>query len=128
MDDVAKPNTYVLLQNAKQEIARLRVEVERMKGFTLQQSLDMALITLNNEFGFGPERCAAFESAFRKTFIQYAEMCVKDGSTDEEIWYTKEKVDRALRQACGDGIMSFDERYAPENLYLRTRDLKEEKC
>ena len=56
---MAKPNTYVLLKNAQQQIRLLHAEVERMKGFTLQQSLDMALITLNTEFGFGPERCAA---------------------------------------------------------------------
>lgn len=123
---MAKPNTYVLLKNAEQQNRLLRQEVERMKGFTLQQSLDMALITLNLEFGFGPERCAAFEAAFRQTFMDYARMCVEDGASDDEIWYTKEKVDRALRRACGEDILPFDERYAPENLYLRTRDLKEE--
>ena len=124
---MSKPSTYVLVQNAKREILRLQAEVERMKGFTLQQSLDMALITLNTEFGFGPERCAAFETAFRQTFMDYARMCVEDGASDDEIWYTKEKVDRALRRACGEEILSFDERYAPDHLYLRTRDLKEEK-
>lgn len=123
---MARPNTYVLLKNAQQQIAYLQNEVERMKGFTLQQSLDMALITLNTEFGFGPERCAAFETAFRKTFMDYARMCVEDGASDDKIWYTKEKVDRALRKACGEDILEFDERYAPENLYLRTRDLKEQ--
>lgn len=51
---------------------------------------------------------------------------MKDGADDDQIWFTKEKVDRALRRACGENILSFDERYAPENLYLRTRDLKEE--
>ena len=65
---MSKPSTYVLLQNAKRELLRLQAEVERMKGFTLQQSLDMALITLNTEFGFGPERCAAFETAFRDVY------------------------------------------------------------
>lgn len=124
---MSKPSTYVLLQNAKRELLRLQAEVERMKGFTLQQSLDMALITLNTEFGFGPERCAAFETAFRQTFMDYARMCVEDGASDDEIWYTKEKVDRALRKACGEDILSFDERYATDHLYLRTRDLKEEK-
>lgn len=52
-------------------------------------------------------------------------MCVKDGKDDEEIVYTKEKVDRALRIARGD-IKPFDERYAFENLYFRDRDLNKE--
>lgn len=119
-----KPNTYVQLLNAQKQIAALQYEVERMKGFTLQQSLDMALITLHNAFGFGPERCRKFEDEFRETFLDYARMCVEDGEDDWEIVYTKEKVDRALRAACGDDILPFDERYAEENLYFRGRDLK----
>ena len=122
---MGKPNTYVQLLNAQKVIQQLQEQVQFMKGFTLQQSLDMALITLHDEFGFGPDRCGKFETAFRKTFLEYARMCVEDGADDEEIVYTKEKVDRALRAACGDSILPFDERYATENLYLRTRDLKE---
>lgn len=123
---MGKPNTYVQLLNAQKQIVALRYEVERMKGFTLQQSLDMALITLHNAFGFGPERCGKFEEEFRKTFLAYARMCVEDGADDEEIVYTKEKVDRALRAACGPDVLPFDERYAEENLYFRAKDLKEE--
>ena len=53
--------------------------------------------------------------------VDCAKMCVEDGSDDPEIVYTKEKVDRALRAACGDGILPFDKRYAPENLYFRDK-------
>ena len=124
---MGKPNTYVQLLNAQKEIRQLKIDIEFMKGFTLQQSLDIALLTLHNEFGFGPDRNAKFEEAFRKTFVEFAQMCVDDGRDDADIVYTKEKMDRMLRAACGDDILSFDERYAPDNLYLRTRDLKEEK-
>lgn len=120
-----KPNTMVLLMNAKQEILRLQMQVEQIKGFTLQQSLDMALIALHNEFQFGPKYCARFETAFRATFMDYAKMCIEDGAADEEIVYTKEKVDRALRAACGPDILPFDERYSLDNLFLRDRDLME---
>ena len=121
---MAKPNTYLQLLNAQKQIQQLRADIEHMKGFTLQQSLDMALITLNQHFGFGPDRCAKFEAAFRETFLDYAQMCVDDSKDDEQIVYTQEKVDRALRAACGVDILSFQERYAPENLYFRDRDLK----
>ncbi len=120
-----KPNTYVQLMNAKQQIAVLAHEVERMKGFTLQQSLDMALITLHNSFGFGPDRCAKFEQDFRATFMDYAQRCVDDSHDDDEIVYTQECLDRDLRAACGEGILPFRERYSDKNLYLRTRDIKE---
>lgn len=122
---MSKPNTYVQLLNAQKQIAELCQEVERMKGFTLQQSLDMAIITLHKEFGFGPDRCAKFEQAFRSTFLDYAQRCVDDSRDDQEIVYTQECLDRDLRAACGEDIMPFEERYSPENLYLRTRCLKE---
>lgn len=121
---MGKPNTYVQLLNAQKLIQKLRADIEHMKDFALQQSLDMALITLNQHFGFGPDRCAKFEAAFRETFLDYAQMCVDDSKDDEQIVYTQEKVDRALRAACGEDILSFEERYAPENLYLRDRNLK----
>ena len=124
---MGKPNTYVQLLNAQKEIRQLKIDIEFMKGFTLQQSLDIALLTLHNEFGFGPDRNAKFEEAFRKTFVEFAQMCVDDGRDDADIVYTKEKMDRMLRAACGDDILPFDERYAPDNLYLRTRDLNEDK-
>lgn len=55
-------------------------------------------------------------------------MCVEDGKDDEEIIYTKAKVDKALVIARGD-ILPFDERYASENLYFRSQlqKLREEK-
>lgn len=119
-----KPNTYVQFLQAKQEIARLRQSADIIKGFTVQQSLDMALIALHNEFHFGPKMCSRFEAAFLGTFTEYAKLCVDDGAADPDLVYTKEKVDRALRAACGDDIRPFDERYALENLYFRDK-LKE---
>lgn len=118
---MAKPNTYVQLLNAKRQIAQLLADLERMKGFTLQQSLDMAQIALNREFGFGPKYNERFRKAFHDTFIEYARMCTEDDLDDHEIVYTKEKVDRALRAAAGPDILPFDKRYADENLYYRDR-------
>ena len=118
-------NTYLLLQAARKEIAELRQEIEIMKGFTLQQALDVARIELNREFGFGPKNNARFKKGFIRTFLEYAKMCVTDGKDDPEIVYTKVKFDRALRVACGDDEPEFDERYALENLYFRD-DLMEE--
>lgn len=119
-----KPNTYVQLLNAQQRIRQLEMNIEIMKGFTLQQALDMAMIALHDEFQFGPKYNARFQQAFMNTFLEYARMCVDDGSDDPEIVYTKEKVDRALRAACGDDIKPWAERYDLENLYFRDK-LKE---
>lgn len=121
---MAKPNTYVQLKAAQKQIAELSYRLEMMKGFTLQQSLDMAQIALHEKLGFGPERNAKFAAAFWETFQEYAALCVGDGADDPEIVYTKDVVDRMLREACGDDILPFDERYSPEHLYRRDRDLE----
>ena len=126
---MAKPSTYAQLLQAQQVIRQLQEAVERMKGFTLQQSLDMAMIALNLEFNFGPKYNERFEKKFLQVFLEYASMCVSDGEDDPEIEYTKAKVDKALTIARGE-ILPFDERYALENLYFRSQLQKrrEEKC
>lgn len=121
---MARPNTYIQLRQAQQTIKDLSAKVELMKGFTLQQSLDMALITLHREFGFGPDRCQRFGKQFMQTFVEYAQLCVNDSADDEDIVYTQAVVDRELEEACGE-IIPFEQRYAPENLYFRQRDLEE---
>lgn len=69
-----KPNTYVQLLNAQKRIQQLEMNIEIMKGFTLQQALDMVIIALHDEFQFGPKYNQRFEEAFRKTFMAYAQM------------------------------------------------------
>ena len=116
---MGKPNTYLQLRAALQEIQELKKQVWFSKGFTMQQCLDIAMIALHQEFGFGPSYQARFGRAFRDAFVAYAELCLDDGKDDEEIIYTKEVLDRQLRAACGDDILPFDERYAEDKLYFR---------
>lgn len=111
-------NPAVKVKLLEKENRELRVMNYQLKGFTLQQALDMAIITLNRSFGFGPERNRKFGTDFMETFREYARACVDDGKDDEEIVYTKSLVDRALTAALGE-VMPFDERYAPEHLYYR---------
>ena len=91
---MSKPNTYVQLLQAQKAIQQLQHDNHVIKGFTVQQCLDVALIALHNEFHFGPKMSARFESAFLDTFMAYAQMCVDDAADDPEIVYTKEKMDR----------------------------------
>lgn len=113
-------NPAVQVKLLEKENRELRALNYHLKGFTLQQALDMAIITLNRSFGFGPERNRKFGEDFMATFREYARACVDDGKDDEEIVYTKSLVDRALEAALGE-IIPFDERYAEENLYYRNK-------
>ena len=69
-----KPNTYVQLLQAQKAIKQLQYDNHVIKGFTVQQCLDVALIALHNEFHFGPKMTARFESAFLDTFMAYAQI------------------------------------------------------
>lgn len=121
---MSKPNTYLQLRAAQQQIQQLQRDIWMSKGFTIQQCLDIAQIALHEEFGFGPTYQSRFGNAFRKAFVEYAELCLDDGKDDADIVYTKEVLDRALRAACGDDILPFDDRYAQDKLYFR--DSREE--
>lgn len=118
-------NPMVELMTLRKEYAKLLVEVDYIKGFTIQQCLDMAQLALGDAFGFGPQRQERVKQAFKQEFMDYATMCIADSADDSEIWYTKEKVDRGLRTFCGDNVLPFDERYQMENLYLRGRGFRE---
>ena len=116
---MGKPNTYLQLRQAQQRIATLEHELYYAKGFTMQQCMDIAMIALHQEFGFGPVYQDRFEKAFRQAFVDYAELCVEDSKDDDDIDYTKAVMDRALRAARGENILPFEQRYAEENLYFR---------
>ena len=84
-----KLNTYVQLLQAQKAIQQLQHDNAVIKGFTVQQCLDIAIIALHDEFHFGPKMNSRFESAFLETFMAYAQMCVDDAADDPEIAYTK---------------------------------------
>lgn len=124
---MSRMNPAMQVALLKQEIRRLegvmaqmRFDTDYLKGFTVQQCLDMAQIALGDEFGFGEDREKRFEDAFKSTFMTYAKLCIDDADGDEEIVYTKEALDRRLRACCGK-VKPFDKRYAMENLYLRDK-------
>lgn len=116
---MGKPSAQVLLMQAQKKIRQLEYDNYCIKGFTMQQCMDIAHIALHREFGFGPVYQQRFEQAFRQAFVDYASLCVEDGADDDEIVYTKAVLDRSLIAACGEEVLPFDERYATERMYFR---------
>ena len=43
--------------------------------------------------------------------MQYAEMVLSDAAEDNQIWYSKGKVDQELRRVCGKYFVPWEERY-----------------
>ena len=97
---------------ARQE-ARHRVDMAFQRDFTIQQCTDMLLIAANEAFGFGEDWLVKLLEAYQRVFEDYAEMAIEDGRADPDIEYTREKVDRKLRQILGDHFRPWEDRYGP---------------
>lgn len=106
---MAKPSAF--LQKIE---ARHKRNMNLQRAFTIQQCEDMALITLNEDFGFGPKRAQDFRKKFRQTMKAYAELCVDDANGDDELTYTKAVIDRELQKVMGEDFVPWDVRFPPE--------------
>ena len=84
------------------------------QGGRFRRMMLVMLITLGQDFGFGPKRAMEALEAFRETFRSFAQLCVEDADGDQELAYTKESIDRELRRIMGDGFRPWEERYPPE--------------
>lgn len=100
-----KPKNIYLAKLQAQKAA----EMHEARRFTMQQYHDMSMIALHLEFGFGPERLRQYNEAVWKIWDEYADICLAD--KDQEMVETHEKVDRALREACGKYFEPWEERY-----------------
>lgn len=104
-----KPSAFMV---RLQENQRHNMHLQRL--FTIQQCEDMALITLNEDFGFGESRAREFLARFRETFKSYAELCIADAKDDKDLAVTKANIDRKLERIMGDGFLPWEKRYPPE--------------
>ena len=91
--------------------ARHQLDIARQRSFTLQQCCDMMLIAANAAFGFGPDRLAKLQDTYQDVFREYADMAIADGQYDDEIVYTRAKVDKKLEQILGDRFVPWEARY-----------------
>lgn len=96
-------------------LARVRQEREEVRQLTalvtMQQAADAALIALNECFHFGPDRAGRFFDEFQRTYREIARLTTEDAKSDREITYTKETIDRRLREILGSRFVPWEERY-----------------
>ena len=103
-----KPNNAYLAKlqakKAEEQAARSHVDI--------QLAMDSAVIAAHNTFHRKGEIIIEFANEFNKVFKELSLMIIDDGKYDEELVYTKEKVDAKLKYICGEGnVASWDERY-----------------
>ena len=73
-----------------------------------QITMDTVLITLHRDFGIGAERLQKFADAFEQNWEEVALTWNRDA---RDLDYTRDLVDRALQDACGDRFVPWEERY-----------------
>lgn len=91
--------------------ARHEQEMRCFRNFTIQQCVDMMMITAHDVFGFGPDRLNRLETSFYEVFKEYARMTLNDAKDDAQIEYTKGKLDQKLAQIMGEHFVPWEQRY-----------------
>lgn len=117
----SKPNPMLAKIEAKYaaeyeaKLAIAQANFRRMLDMTLQHSSDAALMAIDDVFDVSVESAEKFHIAHVEYVNEIAKLTVDDSEADPEIWYTKEVLDRRLRQIVGeDNFVPWDERYTRE--------------
>lgn len=76
--------------------------------FTRQLMIDVAMIALSNEYGFGADRLKRFADAVLGVYEEYTDLWNSDTKDTE---YSRAALDAKLAQICGEYFVPWDERY-----------------
>ena len=96
-----------LLQRQEQMLNRREIEVRR---HTQRFMLDLVILTLGR-MGFREKRLTQFRDTFDQVAEEYAKLLTSDAKDDPELVYSKECIDREMRQYVGPGFVTYEERY-----------------
>lgn len=100
------PKQSGFLKKIRKEQERSNLETLR---FTRQNMMDVAMLVLNEEFGFGEDRLHRFAIKMQDKYGDYAD--IWNGDT-KDVVYAREVMDRALAKICGKHFVPWDKRYS----------------
>lgn len=118
------------LQDQERRIEELEDEVNMEWSFNLRQFKDCAFIALHKAFGFGETRNAAFEKAVDEELVKWMRMSLREvreteqGKDCEDFWVTQHKMDDAVREARGQGVLPWEVRYDFQHLATQMANLR----
>ena len=84
-----------------------RIQVQ----MAMQQSSDGALMAADDVFGCTEDQAAEFVAAHMEYVNRISHMAVVEDRDDPQMWWTKDTVDRRLKQIAGRHFQSWDVRY-----------------
>lgn len=73
-------------------------------------TLDMVTLALGR-MGWRESKLSEFDKVLAEVGKEYAKDILDDAKDDKDIWYSKEQLDRELKQYVGKRFVPYDERY-----------------
>lgn len=103
------PKGFYKMFRTKEEYFR---DVRWYQNYARQQMLDAVCLALHEEFEFGESRFQRFMDAYDRAWCGIVELCNADVKVDMDMQYSKDKIDRALKQAVGEkNFVPWEKRY-----------------
>ena len=94
--------------------ARYEALFRQKMRMVLQLAQDAAMIAANEVLQMGTGRAEDFNRTFVEAVSDIGVMMFEDQKDDKEFVYTKEKVDRRLKEICGENFQPWEVRYGEE--------------
>jgi hypothetical protein len=72
--------------------------------------MDLVTIALGR-MGFREKRFQEFDRVMQEVALEYCTGILEDAEGDKDLWYSKETIDREIRQYVGSMFVPYEERY-----------------
>lgn len=72
--------------------------------------MDMVTIALGR-IGWRESKFREFDRVLDQVAIEYSKEIIADSEADQDLWYTKDTLDREIKQYVGSMFVPYDERY-----------------
>ena len=93
------------------KLARAEANYYTMLQMSLQHSSDAALMAIDDVFDVNETSAMKFHKAHREYVDKIAHMIVVEDKDDPESVWSRDQVDRRLKQIAGDAFEDWDTRY-----------------
>jgi len=112
---MAKKNHMLAKLESQMEI-KYAIMFDRRSEVLAQMFMDAAMLAAHDVFKLGPGRAARFMESVKENFQNMERMALKDADDgDQEIWYTRAKLDEQLLAIVGEkNFKPFEVRYGHE--------------
>lgn len=105
-----KKSGYLQRMERKNE-SKYRMEFIGKMDMLQQICVDAAFMAASDVFQMGPGRCERFGQAMMEYIHEIARIMVQDAKDDPGMEYSRETVDRRMKQICGEKFEPWEVRY-----------------